>query len=211
MGERVAAEDDQHKERAGNEQRKSADTSELKLASAEETTSKLEEHDELKSLTGTEERHTQSGNSPASLVVFKASKTQEEALTVGDSQKRDGTWRRRPERGSSQGLEDPDNLMEEGPKGLIRPAEFTGSTPDRGNQNKKRTQEPKPYHKQLLFSQEIEATWRDRLVEVGLAANPVDIPPDRGVEGSTSQDTCLLVSPTTGILEGATGQDSQKE
>ncbi|KAL3675829.1 hypothetical protein R1sor_025777 [Riccia sorocarpa] len=69
-------------------------------------------------------------------------------------------------------------------KGQIRPAEFTDSTPDRGNAAKKRvTHDPKSFHKHLLFSQEISASWMTKEVTAEEPQEQEGQLPDHIVEG----------------------------
>ncbi|KAL3679560.1 hypothetical protein R1sor_022516 [Riccia sorocarpa] len=206
----------------------------------------MAEEEERERSTDTEERSRASGKTPTNLVIFKVSKAAGEALAVSDSQKRGGSWKRLPGRGTSQEREEQVNNMEEenekeepqaeegllmdtqvtrlagepsdnpglkddyATKVLSRPAEFTGSTPDRGNQSKKRVPDSRNLHKQLLFSQEIEATWREKLLEVGLVTQQEDRNPILAEEGNLSADICLPVAPLDGALEGATSQDESR-
>ncbi|KAL3679688.1 hypothetical protein R1sor_022644 [Riccia sorocarpa] len=94
---------------------------------------------------------------------------------------------------------------ESGSKCLTRPAEFTDSTRDRGNQQKKRApNDPKIHHKQLLFSQEIVSSWLARNLEIEEPIEQEDHPPDQAGEGEESDLVCLPeLLPE--LLEDATG------
>ncbi|KAL3680580.1 hypothetical protein R1sor_023536 [Riccia sorocarpa] len=197
-------------------------------------------------------------------VIFAASKNPRRQLTVGDSQRKTGSWRRSGARfnsgrdcppnveedfseedGSSEGEL---NLMEEGlpdeplgslpggsrknkskpphipekvgdleAKGLTRPAEFSDSTPDKGNLQKKRVpQDPKNSQKQLLFSQEIDAIWRERILElealqqrVEALQEPIEQQPNL-VIGEEAASVTSQPAPPNGGPEGATGQNSME-
>ncbi|KAL3685574.1 hypothetical protein R1sor_003596 [Riccia sorocarpa] len=94
---------------------------------------------------------------------------------------------------------------ESGSKCLTRPAEFTDSTPDRGNQQKKRApNDPKTHHKQLLFSQEIGSSWLARNLEIEEPIEQEDHPPDQAGEEEVS-DLVSLPELLPELLEDATG------
>ncbi|KAL3679846.1 hypothetical protein R1sor_022802 [Riccia sorocarpa] len=94
---------------------------------------------------------------------------------------------------------------ESGSKYLTRPAEFTDSTPDRGNQQKKKApNDPKTHHKQLLFSQEIGSSWLARNLEIEEPIEQEDHPLDQAGEEKVS-DLVSLLELLPELLEDATG------
>ncbi|KAL3678604.1 hypothetical protein R1sor_021560 [Riccia sorocarpa] len=94
--------------------------------------------------------------------------------------------------------------IESGSKCLTRPAEFTDSTPDRGNQQKKRApNDPKTHHKQLLLSQEIGPSWLARNLETEEPIEQEDHPSDQAGEGEDS-DLVSLPELLPELLEDAT-------
>ncbi|KAL3676259.1 hypothetical protein R1sor_026207 [Riccia sorocarpa] len=105
----------------------------------------------------------------------------------------------------------PDNQGIEGvSKGQIRPAEFTDSTPDRGNQTKKRVvNDPKTYHKQLLFSQEIGPSWLVRNLETDVPLEQVEHLPDQALEREES-DAQSPPELLPELVKDATGQDGME-
>ncbi|KAL3699084.1 hypothetical protein R1sor_017106 [Riccia sorocarpa] len=178
--------------------------------------------------------HTGSHNS----LIFN-SRRQGDQVTVGDSQTKTGTWRRRDTGRRSKDLEDTaagedseldsegeetgdDNTLTKSPSSNVlrkkppdsagtesgsktRPAEFTDSTPDRGNQQKKRApNDPKTHHKQFLFSLEIGPSWLARNLEIEEPIEQEDHPPDQAGEEEDS-DLVSLPELLPELLEDATG------
>ncbi|KAL3692124.1 hypothetical protein R1sor_005775 [Riccia sorocarpa] len=168
-------------------------------------------------------------------LTFNAKKLND-PLAVDDSQKKKSTWKRRgadrkpldPDDtifgdDTLSGTEDDDpsnsdrEFMREDPlgglgsgtvhKGTTRPAENSDSTPDRGNLPKKRIiHDPKSYHKQLLFLQEIGGSWLSRNLGSEEPREEEEVLPDH--EGD--EEVLPLQSPTDispEILEDATGQE----
>ncbi|KAL3690120.1 hypothetical protein R1sor_016429 [Riccia sorocarpa] len=98
---------------------------------------------------------------------------------------------------------------EAGSKGTIRPAEFSGSTPDIGNPVKKRvSNDPKYHQKQLLFSQEIGASWLAEKWEHQVALQ------HSGVSANSKEEGVITLIPSPpepieiGIVDDASGQES---
>ncbi|KAL3683130.1 hypothetical protein R1sor_001152 [Riccia sorocarpa] len=99
-----------------------------------------------------------------------------------------------------------------GHRSLTRPAEFSDSTPDRGNYNKKRvTQDPSAHPKQLLFSQELGPSWRDRILGSD-APQQQEVPdPNLVHEGGTTPKTCQALLQVTEVASGATGNEEGED
>ncbi|KAL3677185.1 hypothetical protein R1sor_027133 [Riccia sorocarpa] len=168
-------------------------------------------------------------------LTFNAKKLSD-PLVVDDSQPKKSTWKRRgagrklhdpddpvlgedPLSGTDEDTprdDDKENMMEDllGSsrsttihKGTTRPAENSDSTPDREHLPKKRIiHDPKFYHKQLLFSQEIGSSWLNRNLGSEEPREETEVLLDQeGVE-----DVQPLQSPSDllpKILEDATGQE----